>query len=327
MTKYAASALVLATIVVGFGLGQPFVAQDAPSLANATMTHVGVTVRDIEAAARGYADIFGIPVPEIQTVTSVQPDGSTADLKVANVPLPNFSIQLLQPITESGPVHDHLEQFGIGVDHLAFSIDSDLDQMRVALVQIGGRWTGGEQGGGYALIDFRERLGAAIEIVRGVPPATSNAPSEETGLFGGRPLRHIGLAVSDVDETIAAYADVLGTARTQATRFPPEPGPFPFPPGIGWNTDAYVMVTQLQHSGIGIELIQSIGGPTPWTDFVEKQRGPAIQHLAVGRGSLSREDWLRIGQEKGGKWTNGGPPPDGTFAYLDFSEILGLTFE
>ena len=290
------------------------------------MTHVGVVVRDMEAAARGYADIFGIPVPAIQTVTSVQPDGSKADIKVAYVPLPNFSIKIAQPITETGPVHNHLEQFGVGVEHLAFSIDTDLDEMRTALVHKDGRWTGGEEGGDYALVDFRQRLGTALEIVQR-PTPTSAPGSEETGLFGGRLLRHVGLAVRDVDAMIASYADIVGTPLTQATRFPPEPGPFPFPPELGWNADAHVMVTQPQHSGIGIELIQSIGAPTPWSDFVEKQRGPAIQHLAVGRGSLSREDWLRIGQEKGGKWTNGGPPPDGTFAYLDFSETLGLTFE
>jgi hypothetical protein len=60
---------------------------------------------------------------------------------------------------------------------------------------------------------------------------------------------------------------------------------------------------------------------------VRKFGGPEVQHIAVGRGSLSRDEWLRIGQEKGGKWTNGGPPPDGTFAYLDFASTLGLVFE
>ena len=50
-------------------------------------------------------------------------------------------------------------------------------------------------------------------------------------------------------------------------------------------------------------------------------------HIAVGRGKLGREEWLKVGQEKGGKWTNGGPPPSGTFAYLDWTDTLGIVIE
>ena len=49
-----------------------------------------------------------------------------------------------------------------------------------------------------------------------------------------------------------------------------------------------------------------------------------IMHIAVGRGNIPRDEWLRIGQEKGG-WTNGGA--DSFFAYLDWSDTLGLVIE
>ena len=139
-----------------------------------------------------------------------------------------------------------------------------------------------------------------------------------------QPLR---LAVRDVEAAVAGFAEVLGLAPTEPILFPPQPMPFPFPPGL-WDPDSKVRVATLQLANIGLELIEPVGGPNPWTDTLDKQRGNAIQHLSVGRGEMDRASWLRIGQEKGAKWTNGGPDGElGGFAYLDFTETLGLIFE
>ncbi len=48
-------------------------------------------------------------------------------------------------------------------------------------------------------------------------------------------------------------------------------------------------------------------------------------HIAVGRGNIPRDEWLRIGQEKGGTWTN--DCSDSFFAYLDWRDTLGLVIE
>jgi catechol 2,3-dioxygenase-like lactoylglutathione lyase family enzyme len=321
-----ASALIVSTIRVAVQTQS-----DSP-LTDSIITHVGVVVPDIEAAAREYAGLFGLDPISIRTSPVDLPDGQKTVLKMANVPLPNFTIELVEPVTKLGPLYEHLQKFGPSVHHFGTVLPGgpgSVDETRAALEKKGGRWTLGAKGGSYAYLDFRDRLGATLEIQRtatGTNIAAPTQPPVEKGLFGGRPLSHFGIATPDVDATIKAFVDILGVRPAKAARFPNPPKPFEFPPGM-WNHDAYVMVTQVRQGKIGIELIQSVGEPTPWSEVVKKFGGPEIQHVAVGRGSLSRDEWLRIGQEKGGKWTNGGPPPDGTFAYLDFTSRLGLVFE
>jgi catechol 2,3-dioxygenase-like lactoylglutathione lyase family enzyme len=290
-------------------------------------THVGVVVPDIEAALRGYADILGIEVPEVQEVPVPLADGSQVPIKRAVLKVPGFHIEPIEPLSTSGPFYEHLQAYGMSVHHLGLLVDGDVDEMRDRLVGRGGIHTAGATGV-FAYVDFREQLGTTLEI----QPSTADindpaTPGPQNGLFGGRPVSHIGFAVRDVDVAIQAFVDILGLAPTEAITFPPQ-GLFPFPPGLGWDATSHVRVTQMRLGNTGLELIEPVGGPNPWTDTLEKQGGNALQHLAMGRGELSRDEWLRVGQEKGGKWTNGGPNGElGGFAYLDFTETLGLIFE
>lgn len=292
-----------------------------------TATHVGVVVPDIEAALRSYADVFGIPVPEVQPVQIPLPDGSREPTKRAVVPMPGFHIEVLEPEGASGPIAEHLEAFGISAHQIGFTVEGNLEEVRDAMIAKGGTLSA-VQDGLFAYVDFRERLGLTIEIQPSDRNPNSPATAgRQTGLFGGLPVRHVALAVRDVEDAIEGFADVLGLTPTEPILFPPQPGPFPFPPGL-WNVNSQVRAAMLQLANIGLELIEPIGGPSPWTDTLDKQRGNAIQHLSVGRGEMDRETWLRIGQEKGGRWTNGGPDGEfGGFAYLDFTETLGLIFE
>ena len=143
-------------------------------------------------------------------------------------------------------------------------------------------------------------------------------------MFGSRPISHVGLANADADASIQKYAEVFGIDPASARRYPPD-GWFPFPPGHTWDTMAYVRTVILPQAGVGIEIVESVGSPTPWTHHIDKQQGTSIMHIAVGRGNIPRDEWLRIGQEKGGMWTNGGA--DSSFAYLDWSDTLGLVIE
>ena len=330
MHRKAAAVFVVVSAVILSVLPVSVQVPSEPSpLAEATIAHVGVVVPDIEAAARKYADLFGLDPIAIRTAPVDLPDGSKATLKMANVPLPNFHIELVEPVTKAGPLYEHLQKFGPSAHHFGVILPGtgSVDEARMALEKKGGKWTLGAKGGSYAYIDFRDRLGATVEIqhtangTSGVPPAKVG----EVGLFGGRPLSHFGIAVTDVDAAIKAFVDILGVPPAKAMRFPNPPAPFGFPPGM-WNHDAYVMTTMVRKGKIAIELIQSVGEPTPWTDTIRKNGGSnAIQHIAVGRGSIPRDEWLRIGQAKGGKWTNGAP--EGNFAYLDFTDTLGLIFE
>jgi catechol 2,3-dioxygenase-like lactoylglutathione lyase family enzyme len=306
-------------------------AQSPAQLTTGTLTHLTVVTADLDATARTYADLFGISLPQIRNQTIDLPDGSKVEVRAASVPLPNFRIDLNQPVTKSGPVYEHLQKYGLTVYRLGVSSTDNVDDIRGDLVKKGGKWTAGAPGGSYAFVDLRDRIGVTLEITRSAAATTATtppaAPPQQTGLLGGLPVNHIGLAVRNVEETMNAFVEILGVKAVPVNEFPNPPAPFQFPLGSKWDVNAHVRTNMLRYGRVALELIQSVGGPTPWTETLEKQKGLGIQHMAVGRGTLSREEWLRLGQSKGGKWTNGGPPPQGTFAYLDFSETTGLIFE
>ena len=68
-----------------------------------------------------------------------------------------------------------------------------------------------------------------------------------------------------------------------------------------------------------------IGSPSPWADYIGKQRGTALHHIAWNVGDKLTET-VQFLQSKGGKWTNGGP--GGSYAYLDFMDgPLGVVIE
>jgi catechol 2,3-dioxygenase-like lactoylglutathione lyase family enzyme len=324
--QHLITALIVAIALTASGTAQT---PSASALTTGTLTHLTVVTPDIDATARKYADLFGIPVPQIRNQTFELPNGSKIDVRTASVPLPNFRIDLNQPITKSGPIYEHLQKYGLTVHRLGVSTDGRLDDIRAELAKKGGKWTVGTTTGDYAFVDLRDRIGATLEITKsaGQPAAAPATPPQQTGLLGGLAVNHIGLAVRNIEETMNAFVEILGVAPVRVNDFPNPPAPFQFPPDSKWDTSAHVRTNMLRYSRIGIELIQSVGSPTPWTETLEKQKGLGIQHMAVGRGTLSREEWLRQGQAKGGKWTNGGPPPQGTFAYMDFSDTTGLIFE
>jgi hypothetical protein len=323
----------VAVLLVLAGLGGPSAstrvvqAQGSSMLLNAPLTHLGIVVPDIDKAAKGYADIFGIPVPEVKTISYDLPNGKQASLKSAYVPMPNFYIELMQPTTKSGPVYEHLKQFGIGIYMLGVGIDGNIDAVRAELESKGGKWTGGKKGGTYALVDFRPTpLGTTLMIGPTARPAMPAAPTTQTGLFGGRPISHVGFANTDAAASAKKVAEVFGMAPVAPRRFPPE-GAFPYPPDMPWTKDGSVQTAMLQQGKppIGLEVIQGVGEPNPWSHEIKMQKGVSAMHIAVGRGNIPRDEWLRIGQQKGGKWTNGGV--DSFFAYLDWAETLGLVIE
>jgi hypothetical protein len=254
-------------------------------------------------------------------------NGKKAEAKVAYVPLPNFWIEILQPVTKAGPIHDHLQKFGIGIHHLGVGADANVDALRAELESKDGKWTGGVKGGNWAFVDFRHTpLGTTIELGPTARPAMPAAPTEQTGLFGGQRISHVGWGNPDAKASLDKLVQVFGLDYAPLRRFP-DKGWFPYPPNM-WTKEGWVETTMVPSANkIGMEIIQGFGGPNPWSAFAAKQKGPALMHIAVGRGKIPREEWLRIGQEKGGKWTNGGPPPEGSFAYLDWTETLGIVIE
>lgn len=303
----------------------PAQGQTGPLLKDAPLTHLVVVTPDIAKTAKGYGDIFGIPAPVARETEYDLPNGKKEKARVAYVPMPNFYIAIVQP-TGKGPMRDHLKQYGLGLWALGVGVDSNVDAVVAELQARGGKRTGGRKGGSFAWVDLRQTpLGATLIIGPSARPEMPAAPTEQTGLFGGLKISHVGFANTDAVASAKMIADIFGMKPVEPRRFPPK-GPFPYPPNM-WTTDGAVQTAMLFQKGIGLEVIQGVGEPNPWSAQIKKQKGICLMHIAVGRGKYGREEWLKLGQEKGGKWTNGGPPPEGSFAYLDWTDTLGIVIE
>ena len=144
-----------------------------PALGTTTITQVGIIVRDIEAKARAWSQILGLPMPEIIITDSVdiaqteyQGQRSTARAKLAFFHMGQVDLELIEPIGEPSTWKDQLDQHGDSLHHIALHIQgmpgklAYLDSRGLPLVQRG-EYTGGR----YAYMDGVEQLGCILELL------------------------------------------------------------------------------------------------------------------------------------------------------------------
>ena len=143
------------------------------ALGTTMITQVGVIVADIETKAKAWADVLGLPVPEIiitDTVDVAQTEhkgeSTPARAKLAFLHLGQVDLELIEPIDGPSTWKDQLDQHGESLHHIAFVINgmqekvAYLDTKGLPLVQRG-EYTGGR----YAYVDGTAKLGAVLELL------------------------------------------------------------------------------------------------------------------------------------------------------------------
>lgn len=144
-----------------------------PALGTTTITQVGIIVRDIEAKARAWAEILGLPMPKITITDTVdiahteyQGERTPARAKLAFFHMGQVDVELIEPIDGPSTWKDQLDQHGESLHHIAFQIKgmkekiAYLDSKGVPLVQRG-EYTGGR----YAYMDGTAQLGTILELL------------------------------------------------------------------------------------------------------------------------------------------------------------------
>src|SRR5574341_772044 len=139
------------------------------NLGSTTVMQVAIIVKDIEAAARAWAEILGVAVPEViitDTVdrahTEYRGRPSEARAKLAFFHLGQVALELVEPIGGPSAWQDHLDQHGESLHHIAFEVKGMADKLSflaskgIRLLQ-----RGDYSGGRYAYMDSSARLGAA----------------------------------------------------------------------------------------------------------------------------------------------------------------------
>ncbi|MEQ1897647.1 MAG: VOC family protein [Vicinamibacterales bacterium] len=318
---FAAACVAVAALAL-----QGLVAAQGGELATARVSHIGVVVPDIDKAVKEYVRVMGFATPKVNTYPLPLPDGGKTAIKVAVLHMPNFFLELNQPVDKVGPFHDHLQAQGISIMHLGLALPGtgSVDAVRADLEKKGGRWTLGSKGGNSAYLDFNKTLGTSYEVVRGAGPAGEPPPSVPPGdalpPLAALNVGHVGFAAADTTALTEAYGRTFGVAAPKVMEYKDAQ----YPPNNIWSPTAFLRLAFWSQGGTGLEAIQSVGGPTPWSEDVVKHKGSIAQHLAINVGNRM-DEIIKDLTAKGGKWTNG--KPGGAYAYLDFSSTLGLIFE
>ncbi|HXY43316.1 MAG TPA: methylmalonyl-CoA epimerase [Acidimicrobiales bacterium] len=125
--------------------------------------HVGIAVRDLDAAIAWYEETLGATVAHRERIES---DGvEEALIKVAD-----SYVQLLTPTRQDSPVAKYLERRGEGVHHVGYRVTdcaAALDWMRAAgATTIDAEPRPGSRGTTVAFIHPKSAFGTLIELVQ-----------------------------------------------------------------------------------------------------------------------------------------------------------------
>ena len=86
--------------------------------------HVGLAVKDINAALELFQDVFGAPAAEI---TEMQDQGIRATL----IQVGETRLELLEPLSADTPVGRFIEQRGEGLHHLALNVTDIAGKLKI----------------------------------------------------------------------------------------------------------------------------------------------------------------------------------------------------
>ena len=142
------------------------------TLGTRPLARIGVVVRNVEAAAKAYADLLGVtPSPvRVLTPTDYPPDSTasrTATLRASSWKHQNgVEVELIEPVGASPWTEALQRQRGNAVHHLTFQAGDQFANLIALLQGKGGRLIYGRPGSSSAYLDFTDTLGFTIGLVR-----------------------------------------------------------------------------------------------------------------------------------------------------------------
>ncbi len=136
---------------------------------------IAIIVEDIEKAAREWAEILGVPVPEIVHQPPKEPSenllyrGGPAsyDLKLACIPSPmGFVIELHECDQNDSTFREYVNKHGYGVHHIGFKVGEQRDAIVEELQERGYeiRMIGKSQYNTWTIMDTENVLGVNLNI-------------------------------------------------------------------------------------------------------------------------------------------------------------------
>ncbi len=140
-----------------------------------TIVQVAIVTRDIEASARRWAAVLGMPVPAITTTRPGQEvrvvykgKPSSGRARLAFFRLGQVVLELIEPVGGDTSWKQFLDEHGEGVQHLGFQVEN-LDEAIARAARLGmpvlhrGRYD--RDNGDYVYIDSEKPLGVTVEFL------------------------------------------------------------------------------------------------------------------------------------------------------------------
>ena len=136
-------------------------------------------------------------------------------------------------------------------------------------------------------------------------------------------VTQVGLIVRDIEKSVDAYVDVFGlkqrpgvsmtdTVDTAHTRY------------MGQPSEARAKLAFIDMGQVTIELIQPVGGPSTWKDFLDAH-GEGVHHIAfMVKGT---DQVLAYLAGKGMPLIQRGDYTGGQYSYVDTAPRLGVILE
>jgi methylmalonyl-CoA epimerase len=119
------------------------------------LDHIGIAVRDLEAAVRVYTEGLGLACDHRETVEDQQ-------VRTAFLPVGETHVELLESLSPEGPIGRYIAKRGEGIHHLCFEVAD----IRAALAAC--------EKAGLTLIDREPRVGAQGKWVAFVHPKSTH---------------------------------------------------------------------------------------------------------------------------------------------------------
>jgi methylmalonyl-CoA epimerase len=117
--------------------------------------HIGIIVKDIEAALKVYRDALGLQLAKIELVPE-------QEVKIAFLPTGESELELVQPTTGDSGVGRYLAKRGEGIHHICLEVED----IEAALARVAGQ--------GMELIDKTPRVGSAGQKLAFVHPKSAH---------------------------------------------------------------------------------------------------------------------------------------------------------
>ncbi len=270
-----------------------------------TVTHVSVVVRDVDKVAEAWADVFDV---------EVSPITETEHTRVAKVHFNSMTVELEEPVGGASPWRDFLDAHGEGIHHLAFDV-ADLDDHVELLESKGGTRVLGEPGETHAMVDLMTRFGLYFELTEtsAPPPLGTPGPPPTKGMKA--PAR-IGLMLGDADPFRERYMDLFDVPVNPAVESAGRR--LQFPRDFAGDPDASNREIYVPLDNWWVNLIQPVGGRSPWRDLYDKRQGAHYFNFNVE----NVEETNAYLVSKGGHRTLGNETAG--YAYVDMPS-LGVT--